>query len=361
MARRATHRMRTARWSWLALARLRRLAASASACRPRRCSGRPALYQIDQIEKTWHQAASTHNVNLMMTHLGAERRLQHRRADAHREGARSGSFFATRTSAFMPQNHWELRYTAVQDQDDGQRRQGNALLRVPLRRPRRPGRWCMSSVPTTTSQKDRRQVADQSSSVATTTLATSVRDRLSDRREACGTAPRNRQSARPRSSRAYRRRVRTKLARRLSRDRGAARRRRRCSVYVSSAQSNSRAGSLGTLQPACGRVSDARDRRDSDAHRARSLRRWRPEPRQVAERRPARERLERRVASTTNRSHRRFHARAARRCDTARFRPIARGVGPVLARSRAIYRQLKVRGRSDHRLGQAVARAACTR
>ena len=26
-----------------------------------------ALYQIDQIERTWHKAASTHNVDLMMT------------------------------------------------------------------------------------------------------------------------------------------------------------------------------------------------------------------------------------------------------------------------------------------------------
>ena len=49
------------------------------------------IYAIDQIEKTWHKASSTQNVDLMMTHLGARRDVQHRHARRSREGARSGT------------------------------------------------------------------------------------------------------------------------------------------------------------------------------------------------------------------------------------------------------------------------------
>ena len=68
-----------------------------SASSDRRIERDAALYQIDQIEQTWQRAASTHNVNLMMTlwapgavfNIGGE--------DAQPERRRSGSSSRRRT------------------------------------------------------------------------------------------------------------------------------------------------------------------------------------------------------------------------------------------------------------------------
>ena len=62
-------------------------------------------YAIDQIEKTWHKAASTQDVDLMMTHLGARCHLQHRHRDAHREGA-DPRLLRDKAGPFQPGNHW---------------------------------------------------------------------------------------------------------------------------------------------------------------------------------------------------------------------------------------------------------------
>jgi SnoaL-like domain len=63
-----------------------------------------ALYQIDQIEKTWHRAASTHNIDLMMTIWAPD-------ASFTIGGATSSGKAAIRevlaaAGPFQPQNHW---------------------------------------------------------------------------------------------------------------------------------------------------------------------------------------------------------------------------------------------------------------
>ena len=65
-----------------------------------------ALYQIDQIEQTWHKAASTHNVNLIMT-LWAPNAVFNIGTETLTGKAQIRHFFATENKAFMPQNHWE--------------------------------------------------------------------------------------------------------------------------------------------------------------------------------------------------------------------------------------------------------------
>jgi ketosteroid isomerase-like protein len=65
-----------------------------------------ALYQIDQIEQTWHKAASEHDVNLMMT-LFAPGAVFNIGTKTLTGKAEIRNFFATENKAFMPQNHWE--------------------------------------------------------------------------------------------------------------------------------------------------------------------------------------------------------------------------------------------------------------
>jgi hypothetical protein len=65
-----------------------------------------ALYQIDYIERTWHKAASTHNVNLMMS-LWAPGAVFNLGTQTLTGKAQIRNFFATQNKAFMPQNHWE--------------------------------------------------------------------------------------------------------------------------------------------------------------------------------------------------------------------------------------------------------------
>jgi ketosteroid isomerase-like protein len=65
-----------------------------------------ALYQIDQIEQTWHKAASEHDVDLMMS-LWAPGAVFNIGTKTLSGKAQIRHFFATENKAFMPQNHWE--------------------------------------------------------------------------------------------------------------------------------------------------------------------------------------------------------------------------------------------------------------
>jgi hypothetical protein len=65
-----------------------------------------ALYEIEGIEKTFHEAATTHNVNLMMT-LFAPGAVFNIGTETYTGLAQIRKFFATKNAAFMPQNHWQ--------------------------------------------------------------------------------------------------------------------------------------------------------------------------------------------------------------------------------------------------------------
>jgi ketosteroid isomerase-like protein len=64
-----------------------------------------AEYAIDQIEANWHKAASTHDVNLMMS-LWAPDATFNIGTDTLTGKAEIRKFFATKASPFQPQNHW---------------------------------------------------------------------------------------------------------------------------------------------------------------------------------------------------------------------------------------------------------------
>jgi ketosteroid isomerase-like protein len=64
------------------------------------------LYQINQIEQTFHKAMSKHDVNLMMT-LFAPGAVFSLGANSLTGKAQIRHFFATENAAFKPQNHWE--------------------------------------------------------------------------------------------------------------------------------------------------------------------------------------------------------------------------------------------------------------
>jgi hypothetical protein len=63
------------------------------------------LYKIDQIERTFHKAGSTHNVNLMMS-LWAPGAIFNVGDHTYVGKAQIRRFFATVNPAFQPQNHW---------------------------------------------------------------------------------------------------------------------------------------------------------------------------------------------------------------------------------------------------------------
>jgi transposase InsO family protein len=63
------------------------------------------LYAIDQIEKTWHKAASTHNVNLMMS-LWAPDATFNIGTETLAGKAQIRDFFVHKAGPFQPQNHW---------------------------------------------------------------------------------------------------------------------------------------------------------------------------------------------------------------------------------------------------------------
>jgi len=63
------------------------------------------LYEIDQIERTFHKAGSTHDVNLMMS-LWAPGAVFNVGTHTYTGKAQIRKFFATVNPAFQPQNHW---------------------------------------------------------------------------------------------------------------------------------------------------------------------------------------------------------------------------------------------------------------
>lgn len=63
------------------------------------------LYAIDQIERTWHKAASTHNVNLMMS-LWAPDATFNIGTETLAGKAQIRAFFTHQAAPFQPQNHW---------------------------------------------------------------------------------------------------------------------------------------------------------------------------------------------------------------------------------------------------------------
>jgi hypothetical protein len=63
------------------------------------------LYAIDQIERTWHKASSTHDVDLMMT-LWAPDATFNNGTETLTGKAEIRSFFTHKAGPFQPQNHW---------------------------------------------------------------------------------------------------------------------------------------------------------------------------------------------------------------------------------------------------------------
>ena len=62
-------------------------------------------YAIDQIEKVWHQAASTHDVNKMMS-IWAPNATFNIGTETLSGAKQIKNFFATKAAPFQPQNHW---------------------------------------------------------------------------------------------------------------------------------------------------------------------------------------------------------------------------------------------------------------
>jgi SnoaL-like domain len=81
------------------------------------------LFEIEQIEKTFHEAATTHNVNMMMS-LFAPGAVFNIGGSTYTGKAQIRNFFAKKNPAFFPQNHWEadtpsFRIRATVDGDKG--------------------------------------------------------------------------------------------------------------------------------------------------------------------------------------------------------------------------------------------------
>lgn len=64
------------------------------------------LYQVDQVERTFHRAGSTHNVNLMMS-LWAPGATFNIGTQTYTGKAQIRRFFAKVNPAFQARNHWE--------------------------------------------------------------------------------------------------------------------------------------------------------------------------------------------------------------------------------------------------------------
>jgi len=62
-------------------------------------------YAIDQIEANWHKAASTHDVDLMMS-LWAPDATFNNGTEALTGTAAIRKFFETKAAPFQPENHW---------------------------------------------------------------------------------------------------------------------------------------------------------------------------------------------------------------------------------------------------------------
>jgi ketosteroid isomerase-like protein len=63
------------------------------------------LYAIDQIERTWHKAASTHNVDLMMS-IWADDATFNLGTETLRGKAQIRNFWTHKAPPFKPENHW---------------------------------------------------------------------------------------------------------------------------------------------------------------------------------------------------------------------------------------------------------------
>jgi SnoaL-like domain len=63
------------------------------------------LYAIDQIERTWHKAASTHDVDLMMS-IWADDATFNLGTETLRGKAQIRAFWAHKAPPFKPENHW---------------------------------------------------------------------------------------------------------------------------------------------------------------------------------------------------------------------------------------------------------------
>jgi ketosteroid isomerase-like protein len=63
------------------------------------------IYAIDQIEVTWHKAASTHDVDKMMT-LWAPNATFNIGTETLHGTAQLRDFFANKAAPFQPQHHW---------------------------------------------------------------------------------------------------------------------------------------------------------------------------------------------------------------------------------------------------------------
>ena len=64
-----------------------------------------ALFQVDQVERKFHRAGSTHDVNLMMS-LFAPGAVFNLGLETFSGKAQIRKFFATHNAAFQPQNDW---------------------------------------------------------------------------------------------------------------------------------------------------------------------------------------------------------------------------------------------------------------
>ena len=99
---------------------------------PTRTAAQADYYAIDQIEKTWHRAASTQNVDLMMTLWAPDATFNIATETLNAESA-DPEFFARRPRRSSPEP-LGVGHAGLQDPDHGERRQGHPLLRVPLHR-----------------------------------------------------------------------------------------------------------------------------------------------------------------------------------------------------------------------------------
>ncbi len=63
------------------------------------------LYAIDQIEQTWHKAASTHDIDLMMS-IWAPDATFNIGTETLTGTAEIRNFFANKAAPFQPENHW---------------------------------------------------------------------------------------------------------------------------------------------------------------------------------------------------------------------------------------------------------------
>jgi uncharacterized protein (TIGR02246 family) len=64
------------------------------------------LYAIDQIEKTWHKASSTHNVNLMMSIWAPDATFTIGPGQTLSGTKEIRNFFLHKAAPFQPENHW---------------------------------------------------------------------------------------------------------------------------------------------------------------------------------------------------------------------------------------------------------------